>query len=144
MSALVSVSESTVDTLLWHAAGITFLAFLVALIVVHLLKRLAARLDSSDSQAGEEVDSDYDLGWWDGYAACEADAAKGIADLAAPAPDFPDLDEDRVTEDTGRHAVVVPPPTAQETTGYIPVVSAVDDEAALAAVRAVSGGDGAR
>lgn len=142
MSALVSVSESTVDTLLWHAAGITFLAFLVALIVVHLLKRLAAHLDRSDSQAGEEVDSDYDLGWWDGYAACEADAAKGIADLAAPAPEFPDLDEDRVTEDTGRHAVVVPPP--QETTGYIPVVSVVDDENALAAVRAVSGGDRAR
>lgn len=142
MSALISVSAATVDTLLWHAAGILLMTFLLAHMLAHLLKRLMAHLDKPASSVADEADSDYDTGWFDGYAAAEADAAdKRPTDLVALAPDFPDLDEDRVTEDTGRHAVGAVAP--QETTGYIPVVSTVDDEAALAAVRAVSGGDGA-
>lgn len=62
---------------------------------------------------------------------CDA-SRDSMEDLADSLRGYPDLDEDRVVdEDTGRHslAMVVPPPTPQEMTGYIPVVSGADGAA---------------
>lgn len=125
MSALVSVSSSTVDTLLWHAGLVAVVVFAVCRVVRCVVDRgdvaLSRRLLRSRER---DCDAAFDQGYDQGYEAGRhsgglEDIAEGVRERV-PVPTFPDLDEDQHPADpSGAHAEATGRVSVDDVTGYV-------------------------